>query len=161
MDNKQKVRPQTIGIIIFMSLIILVLLHQSFQRIRSLYADQLFANASELREHFLQSTVKNLTEDITTERDVRKREYEDQVESCIDYVRRLAKESANSPEQEVKKYQLALIRLAGKKTVNELNVALDSRKSKSIPIKYFLNDCRLYSQSEENKIYDKIIKYAN
>ncbi len=104
MNNKQKVRPQTIGIIIVMSLAILVLLHQSFQRIRSLYADHLFANASELREHFLQSTVKNLTEDITTEREVRRSEYEDQVESCIDYVHRLAREAESAPEQEVKKY---------------------------------------------------------
>lgn len=104
MKKNQTVRPQTIVIFIVMTLVILGLLHQAFKRIRILYTDQLYSNAFELREQFLESTVKNLTEDITTEREVRRAEYEDQVESCIDYVRRIAREAQGSPEQEIKKY---------------------------------------------------------
>ncbi len=104
MKNKQNVRPQTLAIVIVISLAILALLHNAFLNIRKLYGEHLYNSASELREHFLQSTVKNLMEDITTERDVRKNEFEDQVESCIDYVHRLAREAKDAPELEVKKY---------------------------------------------------------
>ncbi len=104
MNDKQKVRPQTISIVIVMTMIILVLLHQAFSKVRTLYTEQLYANAFELRDQFLEHTVNNLIKDIEAERDVRIREYEDQVENCIDYVHSLTKEAEGSPEQEVKKY---------------------------------------------------------
>ncbi|MCR5023217.1 MAG: diguanylate cyclase [Lachnospiraceae bacterium] len=104
MNDNHKVRPQTISIVIFMTLIILVLLHQAFSKVRTLYTDQLYANAFELRKQFLEHTVNNLVKDIVTEREVRTREFEDQVENCIDYVHSIAEEAEDSPEQEVKKY---------------------------------------------------------
>ena len=104
MNDKQKVRPQTISIVIFMTLMILVLLHQAFSKVRTLYTEQLYSNAFELRQEFLEHTVNNLIKDILTEREVRTSEYEDQVENCIDYVHSLTEEAEGSPEQEVKKY---------------------------------------------------------
>ncbi len=104
MKDKQKVRPQTIAIIVVMTLAILLLLHQAFRRIRVLYTDQLYANALELRRHFLENTVNNLIEDIVTERAVRTKEYEDQVESCRDYVHLIAEEAKDDPAAAVKEY---------------------------------------------------------
>ena len=107
MKNKQRVRPQTIAIILVMTVAILILLHQAFSRVRDLYNRQLYANALELREHFLENTVNNLVEDIVTERAVRTREFEDQVESCRDYVHLLAEEALEKgadPALEVKQY---------------------------------------------------------
>jgi len=104
MKSKQKVRPQTIAIIVVMTVAILLLLHQAFLRIRVLYTEQLYANALELRQHFLENTVNNLVEDIVTERAVRTKEYEDQVESCRDYVHLIAEEAGSSAAKEVKDY---------------------------------------------------------
>ncbi len=107
MKNKQKVRPQTIAIILVMTVAILVLLHQAFIRVRALYNKQLYANALELRQHFQEDTVNNLVEDIRTERAVRTKEYEDQVESCEDYVHLLADEAEKNnedPALKVKQY---------------------------------------------------------
>lgn len=104
MKKNQGVRPQTIVFIIVMTAAILILLHQAFKRIRVLYTDQLYANAMELRDDFQKSTVNNLIEDTITERAVRTKEYEDQVESCRDYVHLIAEEAASHPEEKVREY---------------------------------------------------------
>ncbi|MBQ6966335.1 MAG: sensor domain-containing diguanylate cyclase [Lachnospiraceae bacterium] len=104
MGKKQNVRPQTIAIVVIMTLAILALLHQAFDKIRTLYKAQLNANALELREHFLENTVTNLVGDINTERKVRTSEYEDQVESCIEHVHLIANEAESRPEMVVKEY---------------------------------------------------------
>ncbi len=87
-----------------MTIAILALLHQAFARIRMLYKEQLYANARELRENFLENTVNNLVEDIKTEREVRTEEYEDQLENCMEHVRLIAVESESGPEKVVKEY---------------------------------------------------------
>ncbi len=102
--TKEKIRPQTIAIVLGMTVALLILLHNSFGRIRVLYTDQLNTNALDLRKAFLRDTVGNLVEDIVTERNVRTEEYEDQVENCIDYVHYIAEEAEESPEKEVKAY---------------------------------------------------------
>ncbi|MCR4590632.1 MAG: diguanylate cyclase [Lachnospiraceae bacterium] len=104
MKKKQSVRPQTIVIFLVMTVVILILLHQAFSRVRDLYNNQLYANSLELRKHFLENTVNNLVEDIVTERAVRTKEYEDQVESCRDYVHLIAEESKDDPAGAVKEY---------------------------------------------------------
>ncbi len=104
MGKKQNVRPQTIAIVLIMTLAILALLHQAFARIRTLYREQLNANALELRKHFLENTVNNLVGDINTEREVRTKEYGEQVENCIEHVHLIAREAESAPERVVKEY---------------------------------------------------------
>ena len=40
--------------------------------------------------------------------------------------------------------------------LNELNVKLNPKKNKSISIKYFFNDCKKYSPTGDNEIYDNM-----
>lgn len=40
--------------------------------------------------------------------------------------------------------------------LNELNVVLDPHKNKSIPIKYFFNDCKLYSKTDKEQVYKNL-----
>ena len=40
--------------------------------------------------------------------------------------------------------------------LNELNVAIDSTKNKSIPISYFFNKCKLFSKTNEDKDYKNL-----
>ena len=40
--------------------------------------------------------------------------------------------------------------------LNELNVATDSTKNKSIPVNYFFNECKLFSKTDEGKVYKNL-----
>ncbi len=104
MKKKHNIRPQTIAIIVVMALVMLLLLNHAFDRIRKLYTDLLYDNALELKTNHLEDTVGNLLKDIETEREVWLEEFTDQVESCEEYVRLLAKEAEVNPEREVRRY---------------------------------------------------------
>ncbi|MCR5626136.1 MAG: diguanylate cyclase [Lachnospiraceae bacterium] len=99
----KKIQPKTVVSIVLMALVLLALFHSAFTRIRSLYSNQLYENALDLRRGFLSDTVNNLLLDIDSERANRIEEYQEIVSSVQDYVEEITKDSANVSE-EVKTY---------------------------------------------------------